>query len=79
MNENRRMAPPPGLRKLLVSLLFIAFVSAVSAQIVSGTVRKTEAFNFCNNSRSVVINGLTIDQYARTANGNNSIDLGGNM
>lgn len=42
-------------------------------------LRGQSAFAGANNSPLVVINGLPMDQGARGANGNNSIDLGDNM
>lgn len=42
-------------------------------------LRGQSAFAGANNSPLIVINGLPMDQGARGANGNNSIDLGDNM
>lgn len=42
-------------------------------------LRGQSAFSGANNSPLIVINGLPMDQGARGANGNNSIDLGDNM
>ncbi len=78
MQENRTVNVMSSLEGKIAGL----DVSPPSAGAGASTkirLRGQSAFAGASNSPLIVINGLPMDQGARSANGNNSIDLGDNM